>query len=82
MEGKYDMLTEWSLVIVAHIFIAVLGKQRQRGLSMSLDLALKEQITYDLNYMRHFNLANSENRGKNKMVIAKNWKKGETVFNG
>jgi hypothetical protein len=31
---------------------------------MSLDLALKEQITYDFIYMRHFNFTNSENQGK------------------
>lgn len=68
-EGRYDtLLTERSLVTVAHTFIAVLGKQRQvstgRWISMSLDLALKEQITHDFIYMRHFNLANSEKQGK------------------
>lgn len=70
------LLTEQSLVTVAHTFIAVLGKQRQvsksRWISMSLDLALKEQITHNFIYMIHFNLANSEIQGKDKMVIARN----------
>lgn len=44
---------------------------------MSLDLALKEQITHNFIYMIHFNLANSEIQGKDKMVIARNWEKGK-----